>query len=112
MQKQLINLILTARREGAVASQVVDSGMTLLAYPLDDGVLVGIGYDGSSGHVVDAELVLRRRGQQMARYGSWLPSMFVDGSYFLLSRLNASDPAQNAREAATLDLAAARELLA
>ncbi|MFC5474020.1 hypothetical protein [Paraherbaspirillum soli] len=112
MQKQLSNLILTARSERAVASQLAANGMTLLAYPLDDGVLVGIGYDGKSGHVVDAELVLRRRGQQMARYGSWLPSMFVDGSYFLVSRLDASDPAQNALDSATLDLAAAQELLA
>ncbi|MBJ7311927.1 hypothetical protein ACFOLJ_03100 [Rugamonas sp. CCM 8940] len=92
MEELLMHLAGTARREGGVASQQLDNGMELLVYPLEEGgALVGLGYERDGAGQVRAEQVLRRRAQDMARLGAWLPALFADGSWYLLRRLpNAS----------------------
>ena len=46
MEKQLLEMMGTARREGMVVSQRLEGNMELLVYPLQgrQGVILGVGY--------------------------------------------------------------------
>lgn len=108
MEHLLTRLAQAAELEQAVAQAVLDSGMRLLVYPLERGQLVVLGWPGASGHVVDGDTLLRRRGGDLARYGAWLPAMFNDGAWYLARRVGLDDGAALPDAA---ELAAAEELL-
>lgn len=109
---QLGRVVGLARSERAVSSQRLRNGMTFLAYPGDDGVIIGVGYDGDRAYDVRAETVLRKRADFSARFGPWLPSVFADGSWYLLRRVaHSALPSQQALGLSLDDLIAAQELL-
>jgi len=112
MDETLTQLAAKARNERVVASQRLDDGMRLLAYPLQDGVLVAVGFDPDLAHQVQAETVLRKRSAQMARFGAWLPAQFNDGSWYLVRRVPIAHENNAAPILDTEALAAAQELLA
>ncbi|WP_143751333.1 hypothetical protein [Collimonas sp. PA-H2] len=105
----MLNLVNAAQRERAVASQCIEDDITLLAYPLADGVLVGIGYGGGRAHEVKTETVLERRAHNFSRYGAWLPAMLKDGSWYLLRRITG--PSDDHCALSADDLRIALELL-
>ncbi|WEF32219.1 hypothetical protein [Pseudoduganella chitinolytica] len=108
MEELMQRLVHAAAMEGAVAQAVLDDGLRLLVYPLDEGQLAVLGWPAGSGHQVHGETLLRRRGADMARYGHWLPALFNDGGWYVVHRLGVDgNPAS--LDAATL--AAAAELL-
>lgn len=85
--------------------QSLPDGMQLLAYPTPDGALVALGFERAAAHRVRAETVLRKRAEQLPRFGAWLPAMLHDGSWYVVRRV--PDGAALAVE----QLQVARELL-
>jgi len=108
MNELLNRLAQAAELEQAVAQAVLGSGMRLLVYPLERGQLVVLGWPAASGHVVDGESLLRRRSDDLARSGAWLPVMFNDGAWYLARRVGLDD-GTGLPDAG--ELAAAEELL-
>ncbi|WP_051293507.1 hypothetical protein [Pseudoduganella violaceinigra] len=94
-----------AKLHRAVANAVLADGARLFAYPLERGVLLALG--AAPGKYLRAEMLLRRRGADLRRFGAWLPSLFNDGSWYLVRRC-ADSEAQGLDEAEWL---AAEELL-
>ena len=86
MDGLLTRLADRACREKAVASGSFTQGMQLLAYPIDNGVLVAIGFGQERVRSVPVERVLRMRTEQPARFGMWLPAAFADGSWYMVRR--------------------------
>jgi hypothetical protein len=110
METMLETLVGTARREQAVASQVLENDMTMTVYP-DEGnrLLVLLGYSGEHAHRAPAEQLVRKRSGNLPRYGAWLPMQFLDGGIYVAARtvLRSDDsPVISADE-----LAVAEELL-
>lgn len=106
----LANLSSMARAERAVAYQPLDEGMQMLVYPMETGLLVGLGYEGNESHRVIAEEVLRKRSANMERFGTWLPAMFSDGGVYIVKRV--AHPADDGDAPLSQDdLSAAKELL-
>lgn len=109
MKNALSNVIGTAQRERSVASLHIESGMVLLAYPMENDLIIGLGFERDRAHEVRTDTVLSRRAQNISRYGAWLPAMFKDGSWFLLRRI--ADPAPDHGALTPDDLCIAQELL-
>lgn len=111
MEETLVQLAQDARRERAVAIRKMDNGMQLLVYPLDDDVLVALGYERDLGHLVNTETVLRRRAESPSRYGPWLPAMFSDGSWYVVRRVAHGSAPADVSILPEDELLAAQELL-
>ncbi|QGZ42128.1 hypothetical protein IP92_05476 [Pseudoduganella flava] len=105
MEELLARLCRAAAHEGACAEALLENGLRLLAYPLEGRLLVVVGWPAASGRHVDGETLLRRRGEDIARYGAWLPAQFNDGGWYLVLRA-AGNEAPDADQ-----LTAAEELL-
>lgn len=90
MEKQLLEMMGTARREGMVVSQRLEGNMELLVYPLQgrQGVILGVGYGSENAQLVNMSDVLQRRTKDAARFGAWLPAVFKDGSHFVVMRVD------------------------
>lgn len=86
MDGLLMHLADRACRERAVASSDFTGGMQLLAYPLDNGVLVAVGFGPERVRSIPVERVLRMRTEQPGRFGAWLPAAFADGSWYMVRR--------------------------
>ncbi|HYD63146.1 MAG TPA: hypothetical protein VEC35_22520 [Noviherbaspirillum sp.] len=86
MDGLLTHLADRACREKAVVSSSFTQGMQLLAYPIDNGVLVAVGFGPERVRNVPVERVLRRRTEQPGRFGVWLPAAFADGSWYMVRR--------------------------
>jgi len=108
MEELARTLVGECRMQQAVAMATVENGMRLFAYPLpDQGVLLALG--GGPASSLTAEELLARRAGRLRQAGNWLPSMFVDGSLYLLRRLAAQEGGDAQELARQLELA--RELL-
>jgi hypothetical protein len=59
----------------------------MLAYPLEDGMLIGVGMEGERAQRVDAARLLHKRAGDMARFGHWLPTQLKDGAWYVVKRL-------------------------
>lgn len=100
-----------ANSEKMVATRKTSSGMQLLVYPMDDSLLVALGFETERGRQVRAEEVLRKRSRNMARYGAWLPAQLLDGSWYVVRRLDAPHFPQGGLLLSNNDLSFAQELL-
>jgi hypothetical protein len=60
-------------------------GTVLLVYPLEQGVAIGIGT--APGFERKLRSVLRKRAENLPRYGKWMPALFNDGSCFVITRV-------------------------
>ena len=60
-------------------------GTVLLVYPLEQGIAVGIGTSPGSERKLRA--ILRKRAENLPRYGKWMPALFNDGSCFVITRV-------------------------
>jgi hypothetical protein len=87
MHDTLAQLVNSARERQAVATAVRPDGMEFLACPLDDDVLVGVGYGNNASHWLRTRSVLRKRASNLARFGSWLPALLSDGGFKLTMRI-------------------------
>jgi hypothetical protein len=108
-QELLVELVKRAHDEQAVAFASVEDGVQMLVYPLEHGMLVGVGLEGERAYRVDAAQVLHRRGGDMARFGSWLPARLKDGSWYVVRRVRVFDLDVPVLDQS--DLVAAEELL-
>jgi hypothetical protein len=91
--------------------QELSNGMRLLAYPMQSGLLVALGYTTAAERQVGSQELLRRRSENLSRYALWLPAMFADGSLYVVRRLTDADPAADVPPLQTADLMLAVELL-
>lgn len=107
MEELLARLANEARMQQAVAMATLGNGMHLFAYPLDEGMLVALGVGPEA--MLENEAVLRKRADDMIRFGAWLPAMFNDGSMYVLRRMveHGDDMSSLTAE----ELSAAEELL-
>ncbi len=112
LEELLIEAAEKASSEKKVATRKTFSGMQLLVYPMDDSLLVALGFEAERGRQVRAEEVLRKRSQNMARYGSWLPAQLLDGGWYVVRRLNTSHFPQGGLLLSNNELSFAQELLA
>jgi hypothetical protein len=87
MEELLLEVARTARREQAVANQPLTNGLELLVYPLDHGLLVGLGFTGELARDVSMDDVLRKRSADIQRYGAWQAAVFADGSCYVVRRV-------------------------
>jgi hypothetical protein len=87
MEEILSHVARTAQAEKAVASQPLTNGMELLVYPFEGGMLVALGFTGELARDVRMEQVVRKRSDDMRRYGAWQPAVFADGSCYVARRL-------------------------
>lgn len=109
LQELMAQLVKRADLEQSVAVASMEDGLHLLAYPLDNGMLVGLGLEGERAQRVDAALLLQRRAGDMARFGAWLPAQLKDGAWYVVKRLPPFDLDNLALD--ENDLEAAGELL-
>lgn len=107
MENAITELAHACLRKQEVGLLARGDGTTLLVYPLEQGAAIGIGT--RPGFERKLRSVLRRRTENLPRYGKWMPALFNDGSCFVITRVpDVSD------ERAILDadvLAAAVELI-
>jgi hypothetical protein len=87
MEEILTQVARMAQKEQAVASQPLTNGMELLVYPLQNGMVVALGFTGELAQEVRTEQVVRKRSEDMRRYGAWQPAVFADGSIYVARRL-------------------------
>lgn len=109
MRELLMELAKRAHAENSVAVAELADGVALLAYPMDDGMLVGVGMEGEHAQRVGPTRLLHKRAGDMARFGGWLPAQLKDGAWYVLKRLPSYH--QDARPLDEDDVAAAVELL-
>lgn len=109
LQELLLELVKRADAEQSVAIASMADGVHMLAYPLDRGVLIGMGLEGDSAQQVDPALLLRKRAGDMARYGGWLPARLKDGGCYVVKRLPSFH--LDSLALSQIDLEAAVELL-
>lgn len=111
MEELLMELARTARNECAVASRQLNSGLELLVYPCEDGMIVGLGLERESAEQMQMEDVLRKRCERLERFGAWQPALFTDGSFYVVRRVPGANPDSSTPILSEDDLAAAEELL-
>ena len=109
LQELLVELLTRADNEKSVAVVSLADGIQMLAYPMETGMLVGVGLEGEAAARLDPSGMLHRRASDMARFGHWLPAQLKDGAWYVLRRLPLY-PAGGALD--ERDLEAAAELLA
>lgn len=109
--EELARLVNMARADDVVASNTLAGGMQLAVYPMEDCVLLVVGYGPELAHHVRMEDVLRKRGRDLARFGPWLPCVFNDGGSYVVRRVAVGGADGDGMAAAEADLAIAEELL-
>jgi hypothetical protein len=79
---ELVHACIRQREAGVLGRS---DGTVLLVSPLEQGVVVGIG----TGPGLERKLrsVLRKRTENLPRYGKWMPALFNDGSCFVIMRV-------------------------
>lgn len=108
MEELILRLIGECRVQAAVAMSTLDNGMHVFAYPLpDQGLLVALGVGPDA--ALTPEELLGRRAAQLQLAGGWLPTLFNDGSLYLVRRLSAEE--EDGGEALAQQLELAGELL-
>lgn len=111
MQEILTQLVQRACAEQVVASAATADGLHLMVYPLEQGgILVGVGIEGERAQLLNPEMLLYKRSRDLERFGSWMPSLFADGSWYVARRIVTFDV--DLPVLTQDDLDAAEELLA
>lgn len=95
-----------------VVTRRLATGLQLLVYPLEDSLLIGVGFEAEQGRQIQAEAVLRKRSRNLERYGAWLPAQLLDGSWYVVRRLRKSRFLENGPLLPNSALLLAQELLA
>ena len=96
----------------STANTTLPTGLQLLVYPLEDSLLIGVGFEAEQGRQIQAEAVLRKRSWNLERYGAWLPAQLLDGSWYVVRRLQKSRFLENGPLLPNSALLLAQELLA
>lgn len=107
----MIQLARRAHEERVVAAHTLDNGMRLLVYPLQEGLIVGVGFDRDQAYRVPPESPLRRRSMHPSRFGAWLPAMFADGSLYAVRRFDYFNPDSDVPLLTNDDVMVAQELM-
>lgn len=111
MEELLTRIVKQCRKDLTVVVQAVEKGMNLLAYPMENGVLVAMGFDPDESHRISVESLVRKRSESMDRYGLWLPTRFKDGSCYVVRRIMSQSLKENEPVLPFSELIAAQELL-
>ena len=111
MDISILELVKKAQRDRIVVSQTLADGLTVFAYPVTAGALVGVGFDAGLARRIQPEVLLRKRAADMQRFGSWLPALFVDGSCYVIRRIRSFNPDRQDDVLSVADLQQARELM-
>lgn len=85
MEDSLTELAHACMRQQEVGLLGRSDGTVLLVYPLEQGAAVGIGT--GPGFERKLRSVLRKRTENLPRYGKWMPAFFNDGSCFVITRV-------------------------
>ena len=112
MKANLNQLCQHACQKQIVVMNSSENGLQVFAYPVESGVVLGLGYGRDLAHRVNAEKLLQMRSQNMARYGTWLPARFADGSIYVLRRLSFDSHKGGNMDVGEDDLEKAQELFA
>jgi hypothetical protein len=91
MQAILMNLIAAARLHNSVASNTLEDGLEIVAYPDASTLLVALGYAGGAPVARARDSILRKRSSDLARYGAWLPSIFDEDNWYVVRRLDNAE---------------------
>jgi hypothetical protein len=110
-EQVLIQLTRLSMTDQVVASRPVGDGISLLVYPLLNGIVVGLGYAGEQPARLTLLELLHRRSQALPRYGQWLPALLGDGSLYVVRKISGVDPTQQQAALSADSLLAGRELL-
>jgi len=86
MYTELVQLAKAAQLHQSVANDTIDNGMHVFIYPTSEGNLICVGYPAHSGRSVRLVDVMRRRDQNLQRFGCWLPTLHNDGTLYLAKR--------------------------
>lgn len=105
MDEELMWLAEESRSRQEIGMVKRDDGTVLFVYPAGDGAAVGVGTEPGCERKLRA--LLRKRSENLPRYGAWLPALFGDGSCFVITRMRDAQAGIDADS-----LAAARELIA
>lgn len=111
MEQILIQLAKRALVDQVVAAQTLANGLRLLIYPLERGLIVGVGFERDLACRVYPDSLLQRRSENISRFGAWLPSMLVDGSFYVIRRIEYYNPDDNLPVLTEDDLIVAQELV-
>lgn len=111
MEQLLIQLARRAHDDAVVAAHTLDNGMRVLVYPLGQGLIVGVGFGRDLAYRVHPESLLRRRSMHLSRFGTWLPTMFTDGSIYAVRRFDYFNPGSDVPVLTDDELMVAQELM-
>lgn len=96
MEKLVTELVNVARTERMAVSGAAGNQLEIWVYPRSDMFVLAIGYGPEVVYPGMAEAVLRRRSSNIARYGSWLPTLFSTGALYVVQRVeNAQDAVED-----------------
>lgn len=85
MEKAITELAHACLQRREVGMLTRSDGTVLLVYPLEQGAAIGVGT--SPGFERKLRSVLRKRTENLPRYGKWMPALFNDGSCFVITRV-------------------------
>ena len=112
MNEPLLEMLRVAREQEQVVEYALENDMHMFVYPMaGQGFLVGVGCQPDQAHQARADVVLRRRADDISRYGRWLPALFADGSWYLMQRLHTDVLETDGSPLSLEELHAAKELL-
>lgn len=113
MKKPLLEMMTTACSQETAVTRRLEGKLELVVYPMQKkpGLVVGLGYGREDAHRVNMPDILRRRTQDVARFGPWLPAVFDDGSCFLVMRAEHGEPDEGLAESLVNEIHTAKELL-
>lgn len=112
MEQLLARLSRHACSTQVVVSEEIRNGIQMLVYPLENGILIAVGYERGRISHSQIETAMRRRYAQLSRYGAWMPALFVDGSWYMVRRIEQDNHGAVASTLPEEELRAALELLA
>lgn len=90
-EELLVTLVKRAHADRSVASASMLNGVKMLVYPLEQGILIGVGLNGERAQLIKASRLLHKRAGDMPRFGSWLPIRLMDGSWYVVKRVQSYD---------------------
>ncbi|MEN3291022.1 MAG: hypothetical protein V7642_275 [Burkholderiales bacterium] len=84
MLEQLVGAVLQRQEVGAFTRS---DNLQILAYPWGRGVIIGMGLPPDRAHHSQIRAVLRKRAENLQRFGSWLPTLLSDGRWGVLAKV-------------------------
>lgn len=104
-EELLVTLVRRSHADHTVASASMPDGVKMLVYPLEQGMLIGVGLNGERAQLIKASRLLHKRAGDMPRFGSWLPARLMDGSWYVVKRVQSYDPNLPVFNQSELDIA-------